>query len=102
MTTFEEQVLQEFDDRFVKKIVKRVDAGNSIELPLWKNNHSHLSRDVKDFLLSALAKQREEIVKRIKQIDEVEMLKGEDNTIFNAGSFNLILKDQAIEEVGKV
>ena len=49
-----------FDERFVKKVTKRVDTSNSIELPLWKDNYSHLSKEVRDFLLSEIGRAVEE------------------------------------------
>lgn len=49
-----------FDERFVKKVTKRVDTSNSIELPLWKDNYSHLSNEVRDFLLSEIGRAVEE------------------------------------------
>ena len=39
-----------FDEKFVKNRIVQVDTSNSIELPEWKNPHSPLSRDVKDFI----------------------------------------------------
>lgn len=55
-----------FDEKFVKNRIVQVDTSNSIELPEWKNPHSHLSREVKDFIKDLLQEQREEIIYWIK------------------------------------
>ena len=41
-------------------MTKRVDTSNSIELTLWKDNYSHLSNEVRDFLLSEIGRAVEE------------------------------------------
>lgn len=41
-----EEKKKEFNQKFVAVVVKQVDTSNSIELPLWKDNHAHLSQDV--------------------------------------------------------
>lgn len=60
-----EAVKEEYESIFVRKEVKRVDTSNSIELPLWKDNHSHLSVDIWNFFAPYLTPKTDsrEIVK---------------------------------------
>lgn len=55
-----QKIKKEFEEKFVKKVIKQVDTSNSIELPLWKDNHSHLSVDVWQFIESSLTKAYDE------------------------------------------
>lgn len=55
-----EEIKKEFEEKFVKPVVKQVDANNSIVLPLWKNNHSHLSSDVWEWIETKLTQAKRE------------------------------------------
>lgn len=60
-----QQAIDEFRQRFVKNVTKQVDTSNSIVLPMWKDNHSHLSSDVEQFLDEQLTKKEEEVIERV-------------------------------------
>lgn len=61
-----QQAIDEFRKKFVKNVTKQVDTSNSIVLPMWKDNHSHLSRDIEQFLDEQLTKKEEEVIENLK------------------------------------
>lgn len=62
-----QQAIDEFRKKFVKNVTKQVDTSNSIVLPMWKDNHSHLSRDIERFLDEQLSKKEEEVKKEFER-----------------------------------
>jgi hypothetical protein len=73
--------LKRFDEKFVNKTVKQVDTGNSIELPLWKNPHSHQTQDVKDFIVESIKDALEAVrVIRVRAMNDIYDKGFDDNT----------------------
>lgn len=101
-----EEALMRFKSLFVKEVVKDVDTSNSIVLPLWKDNHSHLSREISEFIKQELqtiaSKSAEEVGKLKKELRTAKGPGGSIDVPDNMYNWHRKTYNQAINDVLKI